>query len=334
VTVAVDVMGGDHAPHAILQGIVEYLEQEPNPAFLLLVGQPEVMTTALANVNPALYEIVAAPTVVEMDDHPVKALMKKPDASIPTCAKLVATGRAGGTFSAGNTGACMVAAIQIMERVPGVARPALGSFMPTITGPCLFIDAGANVDNRPSHLVDFAIMGSVYTNKVQNLEKPRVALLSNGEEDSKGDQLTKEARELLKQAPVYFSGNIEGNAVFEHEADVVVCDGFAGNLFLKGVEGMGNLGIAHLKKCIAAETNPVAKKSLEDALHGLMLQVDYAEYGGAPLLGVNGVSVIGHGRSNPRAVVVGIQVTARAAASGYVKAMQEIFATLEPNTEK
>ena len=336
-------MGGDHAPTDILRGVVDYLNQESNPAHLLLVGPPQIIEAELhalgywgSSSSPSFsYEIVASPTRIEMDDHPVKALQKKPDASIPVCAQLVASGRAQGTFSAGNTGACMVAAIQVMERIPGVARPALATLMPTVKeGPCLLVDAGANVDNRPTHLVDFAIMGSIYAEKVQRITRPRVALLSNGEEDSKGDQRTKETRELLRQAPLYFSGNIEGNAVFEHDADVVVCDGFAGNLFLKGVEGMASLAINHLRQCLARETEASARQALESALQNLLKQVDYAEYGGAPLLGVNGVSVIGHGRSNARAIFCGIQVTARAIASGYVSSMQETFALLNQNKKE
>lgn len=268
-------------------------------------------------------KIVHASQVVTMDEHPMDAIRKKPESSIALCARLVKNGEAQATLSAGNTGACMVAALFIMERLPGISRPPIASLLPTETGRhCLLVDAGSNVDCQPSHLADFALLGSIYAERVMRISQPKVALLSNGEEDTKGNELVKKSRPLLQALPINFVGNIESNHLFEGGVDVIVCDGFEGNILLKAAEGMGKLAITHVQKTLAQAQTEGEKAVLKAALQRLIQAGDYAEYGGAPLLGVNGLSLIAHGRSNARAITSGLRVATQAVRSGYVDAVK------------
>ncbi len=288
---------------------------------MLLVGEPQTIRDALAAIGEGesrYLSIVPATQTIAMDEHPLEGVRKNPDASLVVCARLVAEGVAHGTLSAGNTGACMVAAMQHLGLLPGVKRPPIGSPMPTETGSALLVDAGSNVDCRPSQLLQFALLGSVYAHMVMGIENPRVGLLSNGEEESKGNELVRETRGLLAAAPLHFIGSVEGNHVFEGAADVVVCDGFSGNVLLKTAEGMGNLALRHL----AAELAGAENDALRGALTRLEHRVDYASYGGAPLLGVGGVSFIAHGRSTAAAIKSGLRLAAQAARTGYIPAMK------------
>jgi glycerol-3-phosphate acyltransferase PlsX len=259
-----------------------------------------------------------------MDEHPAEAVREKRDASLVVCADLVRSGEAQAAFSAGNTGAVLVAAISLLEKIPGVKRPAIATTMPTETGGrCIVVDAGANIDCRASHLLQFGLLGSVYAEKALGIPNPRVGLLANGEEATKGNELSREAFALLADAPALnFVGNVEGNHVFEGGVDVVVCDGFVGNVLLKGAEGTVRLVLSLL----AADARRAGDEAIREALLASLLRlrqrVDYSEFGGAPLLGVNGVSFIAHGRSDSKAIANGIRMAVAAARSGYVSAVR------------
>lgn len=323
-------MGGDHAPAEVIRGSISFVRSsrpEAEGVIVQLVGDPSVIASHLEAEGAAgdvRLVIVPATQVVAMDEHPLESLRKKPDSSISVCARRVKTGEAHATMSAGNTGACLVAAVMIVERLSQISRPPIACVLPTQSGkPVLLVDGGANVDCQPSHLADFALLGSVYSQRVFGIENPRVALLSNGEEEGKGDELVKRARPLLQALPVNFVGSIEGNHFAEGRADVIVSDGFAGNVLLKTAEGMGALALSVIENAVKNAENPVAREALERVLADVRSRVDYAEYGGAPLLGINGVSVIAHGRSGARAIESAIGMAARAARSGYVSAVKE-----------
>lgn len=332
-SLSVDAMGGDHAPGEIVAGAVRFVREggvEADDVRLLLVGDPEAVRAELARHgaldDPRLTPYPAS-EVIAMHDHPMEALRRKPDASLVVAARLVRDGEAAATVSAGNTGACMIAAIQLIGRLSGINRPAIATAIPTEDGGvALVVDAGANVDCRPSHLVQFALMGSVYAQKVLGIDAPRVGLLSNGEEESKGNELVKETRPLLADAPIRFVGAIEGNHVTEGAADVVVCDGFAGNVLLKAVEGMARLSL----KVLAAEAQASpGDASLARALDVLRRRVDYSEYGGAPLLGIAGVSIIAHGRSDAKAIASAIRIAAQAARADYVAGVADAIQAMK-----
>jgi glycerol-3-phosphate acyltransferase PlsX len=247
------------------------------------------------------------------------------------CARLVQTGEAQATFSAGNTGAVMVTAIKILEKIPGIRRPAIATLFPTETGGrAVVVDAGANVDCKTFHLVQFALLGSVYAETVLGIARPRVGLLANGEEETKGNELTRDAHRALAAAPyLNFVGNVEGNHVFEGGVDVVVCDGFVGNVLLKGAEGTVRMVLSLLSADARKENDEVIREALLHSLLRIRQKVDYTENGGAPLLGVNGVSFIGHGRSDSKAIASGLRLAAQAARSGYVGAVHRAMGALK-----
>lgn len=338
VRVAVDAFGGDHAPTEIVRGAVLYArlaaQGSMTPARMILVGDPERLASELADALegdpiPDSITIHPASQVVAMDDHPTEAL-KKPDSSLTVAISLVKKGLADAVYSAGNTGAMLVLSIAVLEKIEGVRRPPIAAFLPQQTGrKFVLVDAGANLGCKPSFLLQFAVLGSLYAEHVFGYEKPRVGILSNGEEDSKGDDLTKEANALFHaKAAEYglnFIGNIEPHYAFAGAVDVVVCDGFVGNILLKTAEGMGEVAMQVLQKGMATAEGS-AHAALEAAHAEIAAGIDYAEAGSAPLLGVNGVSMIAHGRSNARAVMNGIRVSVDAAQSPYVARVQEAFA--------
>ncbi len=333
-------MGGDHAPAEVVHGALLYArmaaEGTAPAADVLLVGDAERIDEslrALASQTGLSYpvrgiEVVPASQVIGMDEHPMEAVRDKRDSSLVRCVGLVREGKAQACFSAGNTGAMMVACIQILERVEGVKRPPIGTTLPTETGGyCVLVDAGANVDCKPSQLLQFALLGSVYARTVLGRENPRVGLLSNGEEESKGNELTRETMGLLRAAAagphLNFVGYVEGNHVFEGAVDVIVCDGFEGNILLKGAEGTARMILTSLAAQVKAEADEAARAVLKQALARLKKRADYADVGGAPLLGVNGVACIGHGRSDAAAVASGIRQSVVAAQSGFVEAVRD-----------
>lgn len=306
VKAAVDVMGGDHAPHAILQGCWDAASLLDPTDQILLVGDKAVIEPALAAASltaeqRALYQVVHTTQVIAMDDSPVEAVRGKPDSSIAVMCKLAAAGQADAVISAGNTGACVAAAQLRMRTIPGVARPGIAVAMPSIHGPVIVCDMGANVAPKKSHFVQYAIMASAYAESMGR-ENPRVGLLSIGEEDSKGTALVKGLNQILKDEPqINFIGNVEGKDVFRGVCDVVVTDGFTGNVLLKAAEGMAEGLMASIKKELSA-LEPSQQQAFGAVLKKAYGRFDWQEAGGAPLLGVGGICLIAHGRSDARAI--------------------------------
>ena len=314
-------MGGDDAPGAIVDGAVE-AARELNVA-VTLVGAEAALMSALAQHDGwrrLPIEIVDAPDVVGMGDAPVSALRRLPRASIRVAAEIVARAGQGAVVSAGNTGATVMAAHAAFGMLSGVDRPALATVVPTRGNPAVLLDCGANVECRPQHLLQFAIMGTVHARLALGLDAPRVGLLSIGEEETKGNELTREAHRLLKAAPVNFIGNIEGREIYRGEADVIVCDGFTGNIVLKTSEGLVEVVDDALGD--ALRDVPAGR----DAFERFRRRMDYSEYGGAPLLGVAGLVVVAHGRSSPRAMRNAIAMAARYAGGDFVSRVERDIA--------
>jgi phosphate acyltransferase len=317
---AIDAMGGDHAPDSIIAGAL--VAARRLQIGLLLVGTREVIERELAK-HPGSgsldLTILDAPDRIEMEESAAAALRRKPLASIRVAATAVRDGQASALFSAGHTGAAVMAAHAAFRRLPGVDRPALATIIPTRRQPAVLLDSGATVECRPQHLVQFAIMGSAYARVALNCEAPRVGLLSVGEEETKGNDLTREAHQLLKAAPVHFVGNVEGRDVYSGEADVIVCDGFTGNITLKISEGLVETVDWLLHDELSATVGTrVGYLLSRQAFRRFRKRVDYSEYGGAPLLGLDGLCVIGHGRSSPKAVRNAVAITARFVREGLV----------------
>jgi phosphate acyltransferase len=301
--IAVDAMGGDFAPASIVEGAVDAARQLP--CDVILVGNPAILQSELKRLKAEDLKlpIEASDSVVEMHESPAQACRQKPNSSIMIAAKLVSEGKADGMVSAGNSGASMAAALWHLRRLPGVHRPAITTLMPTLKGFCVVTDAGANVDCKPKHLLQFAIMGSQFMQQVMHRSNPRVGLVSIGEEETKGNELTLAASELFRKHVPNFIGNVEGRDIPRGEADVVVCDGFVGNVILKFAEGLAESLVKLIKDEISL--HPFAKIGgllLRSSLRAVKRKTDYAEIGGAPLLGVNGVCIICHGKSNPKAI--------------------------------
>ena len=309
--IALDAMGGDHAPREIVAGAL--LATKEYGVEILLVGREEVVKSELAALGepaPRGIEIVDAREVVEMTDSPLTPIRKKRNSSIRVCANLVAERRADAFVSAGNTGAAWTSARMVMGMIEGVERPALAAILPSQKGHTLLLDVGANVDAKSSHLREFAVMGHFYAQMLFDNQEPRVGLLSIGEEDAKGNSLTKESRKLMRDEPqINFIGNVEGRDMFTGQADVIVCDGFTGNIALKTSEGVFEFIMRLLKHELKATIQTKAGALLtRPAFQKFKKRLDYAEYGGAPLLGIKGVTVICHGRSNAKAIRNAIRV--------------------------
>jgi len=309
-TIAIDAMGGDFAPSHPVAGAV--LAAREYGARLILVGRREAIESELGKhrASDLPIEIVHASEVVEMHDSPVNAFRRKKDSSIRVAATLVRDGRATGVVSAGNTGAVMTTVKMICGVLEGVERPALCAVVPNLKGPSVWLDVGANIDCKPEHLAQFAVMGHLYAREVLGVAQPRVGLLSIGEEDSKGNEVTREAFRILKEAPLNFIGNVEGRDIFNGKCDVIVCDGFIGNVSLKAVESAAEAIVHFMKEEISKSY--LAKMGYvlaRPALRNFRKKVDYAEYGGVPLLGVRAAAIICHGGSSVRAIKNAVRVT-------------------------
>lgn len=300
--IAIDAMGGDHAPEVVVMGAVQ-AAREWKDIEITLVGDQEKIEKFLIN-PPSNIKIVHADEVITADDEPVKAVRRKKNASMVVAGRLVKDNQADAMISAGNTGALMATALLIIGRIPGIERPALAPMIPTMGGNgVLALDLGANMDAEPNHLLQYAIMGSIYRNKVDKMSKPRVGLLNVGTENMKGNELTKATYPLLEQAPIHFIGNVEARDVLRANCDVLICDGFVGNILLKTMEGTAGAIFSSLKEEFTRSfINKLAASILAPGLRKFKKSLDYTEYGGAPLLGINGVCIKSHGSSDAYAI--------------------------------
>jgi glycerol-3-phosphate acyltransferase PlsX len=314
VKIALDAMGGDFAPREIVYGAVAACRELA--AEVILVGDEVALREHLKETDTVglHLEIQHASETIAMDEHPATAVRRKKDASLVIANRLVKEGKAAAVISAGNTGAAMTASLFGLGRIDGVDRPAIAAPMPTQNGVCVILDAGANADCEAENLVQFALMGAVYAEKVFNLPQPRIGLLSIGEEDTKGNKLTVAAHQLLKASGLNFIGNVEGRAVHRGVCEVVVCDGFTGNVVLKLTEGLAAVLFGQIKNAVNGNfLTKMGGALLQKGFHSLKRQMDDTEYGGAPLLGLNGVSIISHGNSNAKAIKNAIWAAMRAA---------------------
>lgn len=322
--IALDVMGGDNAPQEIVAGAV--LGAREYDVTVSLVGRPEVIRAELAKHNTAHLKlpIVPATQVIEMEEKPAQAVRAKKDSSMVVACQLVKSGKAQAFVTAGNTGGALAAGIFHIGRMKGIQRPALITPFPTRDGFCLILDVGANADVKPEHLQQFAVMGSVYSRRIMGVRHPTVRILSNGEEEGKGSHLVLESAELLARTPgIHFVGNIEGRDIVNGLADVVVTDGFTGNVLLKTAEGVGNL----IKSILIEEITASPISSLggllaKSSLKRLSRRLDSAEYGGAVLLGLSNLIVVGHGNSNANAIHHAIRVAKQSIEYGIVGEIQ------------
>jgi glycerol-3-phosphate acyltransferase PlsX len=332
--IAVDAMGGDYAPRQVVDGALAAVRHFD--LGVVLAGNMAALEAEVArhpDIDAARVRLVHATDVVAMEESPAAALRRKPKASITVAAESVARGEASALFSAGHTGATVMAAYSAFGTLPGVDRPALAATIPTRGRPAVLLDVGASVECRPQHLLQFAVMGSVFARVAFGIPSPRVGLLSIGEEETKGNELTREAHRLLKGSPLAFVGNIEARNVYSGHADVIVCDGFTGNVALKISEGLVDVVEALLSEELSSTiTMRVGSLLTRRALRRFRRRVDYSEYGGAPLLGVAGLTIVGHGRSSARAVRNAVAMAYRFAATRFIERVeQEIAAAVVPD---
>ncbi|NLB68164.1 MAG: phosphate acyltransferase PlsX [Lentisphaerae bacterium] len=331
--IAVDAMGGDHAPHDIVRGAVEASRDNHEDFEIILVGDETAIKAELernkASTSPRL-RIVHTTQVIEMNEPPAQAVRSKRDSSIYRGMELVKKGEADAFLSAGSTGAMVAAAIIILRRAPGVKRPAIGTLFPTIGRPVLVIDAGANIDSDEVELEQFAVMGKIYSESIIGQKDPVVGLLSIGGEDLKGNDVTKKTLERLRINPFFkFRGNVEGHDLFQGETDVVVCDGFVGNVLLKSVESAARAVTHWMKQEFTANfIRLLGVFCLRGALKTMRRRMDPELYGGAPLLGVNGTVIITHGGSSHKAIYHAIRVAGEAVKNRVTQKIEEDLAAL------
>lgn len=311
--IALDAMGTDEAPSSEIEGAVQTL-QERDDLTILLIGDQELIRSGLEASGHAIGDrlrVVHAPDRIHPGESPAQAVRRRPDSSIVAGIRLQKEGEADAFVSAGSTGAVMAASLILLRPLPGVARPAIGTLLPTSGSPTLMLDAGANVDSKARHLVQFARLGTIYAQDLMGVDPPRVGLLNIGEEAEKGDELAVETHALLRESGLNFIGNVEGRDIIRGACDVLVCDGFVGNVLLKFYESVAEFTIGLL-------TREMERVGTTMDLQEVFRVLDYAEYGGAPLLGVNGVSIICHGQSPPKAIGNAIRVACQAVDSRMV----------------
>lgn len=323
--IAIDAMGGDLAPNAVIEGALA-AAAEWRDTHVILVGDRSRIEAGLAGRSlPANAEIHHAADAIAADEEPVKAVRRKKEASMVVAGRLVREGAADAMISAGNTGALMTTGLLIVGRIPGIERPALAPMIPTMDGKgVLALDLGANMDASPENLLQYAIMGSIYRSKVHGVEKPRVGLLNVGTEAMKGNELTKHAFPLLEQAPIHFVGNVEARDVLNAECDVLVCDGFVGNILLKSMEGTAGAIFSALKSEFTKTMfSKLAAAILKPGLSQFKKKLDYTEHGGAPLLGINGLVLKSHGSSDANAFKNAVRQARIAVSNQLVQAISQ-----------
>ncbi|MBI2891323.1 MAG: phosphate acyltransferase PlsX [Nitrospirae bacterium] len=332
--VALDAMGGDHAPGAVVEGAVQAARDLKIP--VLLVGRkPEIEAELRRHgAEESLLRIEHAPDIIAMDESPARAIRRK-ESSIGIGLDRVRDGKACAFVSAGNSGAVMACALFVLRRIADIERPAIAITVPTSNSNCLLIDAGANVDCKPQHLRDFAIMGATYVHALDGTSAPSVGLLANGEEESKGNDLTQKTHELLKATHLKYAGYVEGRDLYRGKTDVVVCDGFVGNAVLKASEGLAEMIFKAVKEEL---TKSMLRKALAALpavfLRTLFKRLDYAEYGGAPLLGVKGVTIIAHGASNAKAIRNAVKTAWELHRKGLMTQMERALHTAAPHAPR
>lgn len=318
--VIIDAMGGDNAPQAPVAGGVRAVNELG--VEVVFVGKTDIIKNELKkHVYPSeKVSIEHAETLISNHEEPAKAVRSKKDSSIVVAANMLKNGEGDVLLSMGNTGALLAAGLLIVGRIKGILRPALATVLPSAKGPKMLIDAGANTNCKPENLVQFGIMGSIYMKGVMDIDKPTVGLMSNGEEEGKGDELTKETFPLMKTAPINFIGNIEGRDVMEGTADVITCDGFVGNVILKTVEGMGFVVGGELKKMFTGSLlTKIAAVFVMKGIKGFRKKMDYREYGGAPLLGTKKPIIKGHGSSDEKAVFNAVRQAKKFVETGIIE---------------
>lgn len=304
-TIALDAMGGDYAPSVTVEGAISALKESRERFDVLLVGEKDKINSILSKNNWSFPEekIVHAPETIEMTDIPTVVIKSKPNSSMSICIDLIKQGKAHAFVSAGNTGAVMTISTLKLGRIQGISRPAIATLVPTLSGKSLFLDVGANVDCKPFHLYEFALLGMVYMKEIFGIENPRIGLLSIGEEDTKGNEVTVAANKMLKESRLNFVGNVEGRDILKGNVEVIVGDGFIGNIVLKFAEGFLQFFIQKLRD--KSKNNLIDKLKLglaKPILKDILKVFDYQEYGGIPLLGVNNIVIIGHGSSSALAI--------------------------------
>ncbi len=333
--VVVDAMGGDYAPHEPIAGSVLAVK-DFSDIHIILVGPEDKLTKELAKHDYPRdrISVVNASEIIEMDESPASAIRKKKDSTIVVGSTLVKKGEAEAFVSAGNTGACMSAGLLKIGRIKGISRPAIATVFPNIKNQTVVLDSGANVDIGSLELTQFALMGKIFAEKVLKKTDPRVGLLNIGEEEHKGSKLTHETYPLLQEMPLNFIGNVEGRDIFKNTVDVVVCDGFVGNIVLKTSEGIADAIFKILKEeILKSRLAKLGALFMKPALRGLQKRMDYTEYGGAPLLGIKGISIISHGSSNAWAIRNAVRIARESLLNNLVETItenvQEINATDE-----
>lgn len=326
-SIVLDAMGSDRFPVPEIQAASALSAMGEK---VILVGKTELIRQKCNElaIDLAGLEVIDAPDIVDMDDKPVESFKKKPNNSMAVGMSLVKEGKAEAFVTAGNTGAAFFNAVMILRKLTGISRPALAAIIPVKNGKCVFMDTGANADCRPDFLLEFAIMGSVYAGIVFGKTEPKVALLSNGEESTKGNQLVKDAFPLLEKSGLNFVGNVEPKEIFAGNVDCVVTDGFSGNVFLKASEAVGKLITDTLKNSIKSSVrNKIGYLFIKPAIADLKKLMDPSEAGAAILLGVNGLAFIGHGRSDARALVSAVRLARRTADANLLESMQQEIST-------
>lgn len=329
--IIVDAMGGDHAPQAPVEAAVKAAKDLGNVT-IVLVGKEDILKDELSKYQypKENIEIANAEDIITNYDEPAMAVRSKKDASVVVAANMLKNNQGDVMLSMGNTGALLAAGLLIVGRIKGVMRPAIATLMPTRRGPKLLTDAGANTNCKPEHLVQFGIMGDIYMKKVLEIEDPKIGLISNGEEEGKGNDLVKEAFPLMKEAKFNYIGNVEGRDVMEGNADVFVCDGFVGNVILKTVEGMGSVVGGMLKDIFMKNIfSKIGSLFVKSGISGFKQMMDYREYGGAPLLGTKKPVIKGHGSSDTKAVYSALLQAKKFVEAGVITEIEKNVAFME-----